>query len=88
MTDSNSLDEKFDPQVGDIGLPQEKTSEMIAEIYDRSHNFERRLLASTYLYVRLPVRPSACNSVPTGRIFMKFDISVFFQNMSEKFQFN
>jgi hypothetical protein len=26
--------------------------------------------------------------VPTGRIFMKFDISVFFENMSRKFKFH
>jgi hypothetical protein len=31
---------------------------------------EKRLLASSYLSVRL----SAYNSAPTGRIFMKFDI--------------
>ena len=29
---------------------------------------------------------SARNSAPTGRIFMKFDITVFFEHLSEKFQ--
>jgi hypothetical protein len=33
------------------------------------------------------VRPSACNnSAPTGRIFMKFDIWVFFENLSREFK--
>ena len=36
-----------------------------------------------------PVRPSARNnSAPTGRIFMKFDIWVFFENLSRKFNFH
>jgi len=28
------------------------------------------------------------NSAPTGRIFMKFDIEVFFENLSRKFKFH
>jgi hypothetical protein len=37
----------------------------------------------------MSVRPSAWNnSAPTGRIFMKFDISLFFENISKKFQFH
>ena len=39
--------------------------------YARSQNCEKRLLASSRLSVCLPVRN---NSVPTGRIFTKFDI--------------
>jgi hypothetical protein len=35
------------------------------------------------------VRPSIRNnSAPTRRIFMKFDISVFFENLSRKFNFH
>jgi len=35
------------------------------------------------------VRLSACNnSIPIGRIFMKFDIWVFFENLSKKFKFH
>ena len=35
------------------------------------------------------VRPSAWNnSAPTGRIFMKFDIWIFFENLSKKFNFH
>ena len=37
----------------------------------------------------MSVRPSACNnSAPTGWIFMKFDIWVFFENLSRKFKFH
>jgi hypothetical protein len=40
-------------------------------------------------HVCLPVcSPSALNSVaPTGQIFMKFDILVFFENLSRKVKF-
>ena len=39
--------------------------------------------------VRLSVRPYACNnSAPTGRIFMKFGIRVFFETLSRKFNFH
>ena len=35
------------------------------------------------------VCPSACNnSAPTGRIFMKFDIWIFFENLPRNFKFN
>jgi hypothetical protein len=38
-------------------------------------NWEKRLIASPCVHFRLSVRPSARNkAVPTGRIFMKFDI--------------
>jgi hypothetical protein len=37
----------------------------------------------------VPVGRSAWNNwASTGRIFMKFDISVFFENLSKKFKFN
>ena len=41
----------------------------------------------------VPIRPcfrlSAWNnSIPTGRIFMKFNIWVFFDNLSRKFKFH
>jgi len=52
-------------------------------------NCEKRLLASSCLSVRPPVRLSAWKNLgPTGRIFMIFRISVFFENMSRKFKFN
>jgi hypothetical protein len=46
-----------------------------------------------YLYqlrhVYLSVRPSAWNnSTPTGRIFVKFDICLFFEYLSRKFKFH
>jgi hypothetical protein len=42
----------------------------------------------TLLSVRLFVRPSARNdSVPTGWIFKKFDIWVFFENLPRQFKF-
>jgi hypothetical protein len=34
------------------------------------------------------VRPSAQNSAPTARIFMKFDILAFSENLSRKFKFH
>jgi hypothetical protein len=49
--------------------------------YARSQNCEKRLLASSYVSVCLPVRN---NSVPTGRIFTKFDIWIFFENLSPR----
>jgi len=43
---------------------------------------------STVIVV-MSVRPSAWNScAPTGRIFTKFDISVFFENLLRKFEFD
>jgi len=48
-------------------------------------NCERRLLL---LHVCLSVCPSArINSAPTRRIFIKFDIWVFFENLSRIFKF-
>jgi len=42
---------------------------------------EEQLLAS-------PCPPAWNNSALTGRIFMKFDISAFFENLSLKFKFH
>jgi hypothetical protein len=36
-----------------------------------------------FTHVHVSVRPSESNSDPNGRIFMKFDIWVFFQNCPE-----
>jgi len=36
----------------------------------------------------MSVRLSAWNSAPTGRIFVKFVICVFFENLSRKFKFH
>ena len=50
-----------------------------------------KLLKSTVSFVmsvRLSVKLSAWdNSAPTGRISMKFDIRLFFENLSTKFKF-
>jgi hypothetical protein len=55
------------------------------------HDFILRLLGTfaklwkvTVSFV-MSVIQSKWNSAPTGRIFMKFDISVFFENLSQKF---
>jgi hypothetical protein len=50
--------------------------------YGHSENFKKRILALSYLFVR----PSSYNSAPNGWIFMKFDIGVFFENMSRKIE--
>jgi hypothetical protein len=66
---------------------------MTAIFQTRSQNCEKCLLASLCQSVCLSifcpsVRPSAWNnSAPTGRIFMKLNISVFFENLSRKFKF-
>ena len=54
-----------------------------------SQNYGKRLLASSFLSVRPPVCKPVCpsawnNSAPTGRIFMKFDIWVLFEDLSRK----
>jgi len=50
-----------------------------------SQNWEKRMLASSCLSVCLSAWN---NSAPTGRIFLKFDIWVFFENRSRKFKFH
>jgi len=50
------------------------------------HKIGKRLLDSSCLSVFLPVHPSAWNdSTPTGRIFMKMDILLFFEKLSINF---
>jgi len=47
--------------------------------------FFRKATLSFVISVCWSVRPSACsNSAPTGRIFMKIDVSVFFEKSVEK----
>ena len=54
----------------------------------RSQNCETWLLALSCLSLLLSVHSSAWNnSPPTSRIFMKFGIGVFFENMFRKFKF-
>ena len=48
----------------------------------RSKNCEKRLLASSYLSARME------QLITTGRIYMKFDIWVFFEKLSTTFEFN
>jgi hypothetical protein len=44
---------------------------------------KKRLLVPSYLSLRPSVRPSTwTNSTPTGRIFMKLGIRIFFENLS------
>jgi hypothetical protein len=50
----------------------------------RSQNFEKRLLAS----LCLSFRPSAKNSAPTRRIFVRFDIWVLSEKLSRKWKFH
>ena len=54
-------------------------------------NYEKRLSASSFLSVCSSVHPSFClaawnNSAPTGRLFMKSDIWIFFRISVEKIQ--
>jgi len=51
----------------------------------RSQNCEKRLLSSLSPSVCPPVLPPARNNLPTGRIFMKFNISIVLENL-EKIQ--
>jgi hypothetical protein len=47
----------------------------------------RKATISFVMYVCLAVRPSACNiSAPTVRIFIKFHVWLFFENLSGKFK--
>jgi hypothetical protein len=58
--------------------------------YARLQNRAKRLLASSCLSVRLSVRLSVCIEIPAPNtdIFIKFYISIFFENLSRKFKFN
>jgi hypothetical protein len=57
---------------------------MFFSLQARSQNCEKWPLASSYV----SVRPSAWNKwAPTGRIFMKFDIWVFLEDLSKKSSF-
>jgi hypothetical protein len=49
----------------------------------------RKATIGFIMNVRPSARPPAfSNSAPTGRIVMKFEISVFFENLSRKFKFD
>jgi len=49
----------------------------------------RKAAISFIMSVRPSIRPSAWNNLtPTQRIFMKFDIRVFFEILAKKFRFN
>ena len=58
----------------------------MTSFYALSQNCEKWLLYLSYLSVRTSVRLSV--SDPIGRIFMKFDIWVFFEKLSGKFKFH
>ena len=53
-------------------------------VYARSQNCEKEIQASSCL----SVRPDGTTPAPTGRIFMKFDIRIFFENPSRRFKFH
>ena len=56
-------------------------------LWSRSQNCGKLILASSRLSVRLT--PSAWNNpAPTGRIFMKFCVCVFFEDLSRKSKFH
>jgi len=60
-----------------------------AKLLKATINFVISDRLSVCLSVRPSVRMSACNnSDPNGMIFIKFDISVFFENLSRKFKFH
>ena len=64
---------------------------MLADIKLGIFRRVRKIAKSDYLFrhVCLSVCPSAWNnSASTGRIFMKSDVWVFFENMSRKFKFH
>ena len=51
--------------------------------------FFRRVRKIATISFAMSVRPSACNnSAPTGRIFMKFYIRVFFETLTRKLKFH
>ena len=55
----------------------------------RSQNCEKLVLPSSFPSVCLSLFPSAWNKLaPTGRIFVKFDIYVFFENLWLKLKFH
>ena len=54
----------------------------VLNFWARALNFEKRLVSFT-----MSIRPSAWNlSTPTGQIFIKFNIWIFFENLSRKFE--
>ena len=55
-----------------------------SNIYSLSQNCQKRLLASSYLSVCLSAWK---NSAPIGRIFVEFDIEIFFENQLRKLKF-
>ena len=62
-----------------------KDGVMDVAVWARSQNCEKRLVYSSYL----SVRPSVWNSpAPTGRLVMKFDVCVFFENLSRDRNFH
>ena len=58
------------------------------QFFRRARKITKKATVSIAMSVCLSVCPSACNSAPTGRIFMSFDIWVFFENLSIKFKFH
>ena len=69
---------------------QEHDDDNLLQIFRRVRKIaKKRLLASSCMFVCPSFLPCAWNnSAPTGWIFMKFDIWVFFKHMSKKFKFH
>ena len=66
------------------GLQEGPGPHYAACIQTRPQNGEKRQLTSPCF----SVLPHGTNSSPTGRIFMIFDISLFFENLSRKLKFH
>ena len=59
-----------------------------AKLRKASISFVTSVRPSECLSVSLSVGPAWNKSAPSGRNFMKFDISKFFENLSRNFKFN
>jgi hypothetical protein len=85
-----AVDREVTNQINEIYLQppraKQRSWHVMCFVFRRfSQNCGKRLLASSCL----SVRPSAWNnSAPTGRIFMKFNIRGFFENLSRKLKFH
>jgi hypothetical protein len=72
---------KIKTAVENISIETQAETLGILILFKRVHKIvKKRLLASSFL----SVFPYGNNSATAGRIFMKFDIGVFFENLSGK----
>jgi len=75
---------------GILGIPalNSVTREQFLGAFTKLREETISFVMSVRLSVSLFVGPPAWNSTPTGRIFMKSDIRVLFENISRKFMFH